>query len=827
MPGDAAGLSGYRVLDLTDERGYLCGKILGDLGADVIKVEPPGGEPGRWTPPYVNDVPGAENSLVWWAYNTSKRSVTLDIASEAGRAEFLGLARKSDFVIESFAPGYLETIGLEYDDLVKVNPTLIGVSISGFGREGPHSRFKAPDIVLQAMAGYMNLVGEPERPPLRISIPQAYLHASNDAACGALMALWHREQTGQGQHVDVSAQECLAWETFSNHQYWDFQKAVPWRAEAGIALTPGSNRDSVFVPCKDGYVLYNLVGGKQARHTRAVLAWMDEDGMHDDVLAAYNWEIEVLSGQLTQEDRDRLREEMRELKKRVVPFLMTKTKRELFEGAIRRGFMLAPVSTTPDLLTEPHFRVRRFWKSVTYPETGTLRHAGAPFKMDSQPWRLKRAPHVGEHNAQVLGGKLRRLRRPEAVASARGGDVTEVFKGLKVLDLTWVTVGPRALRYLADHGATVIKIEAPDRPDIGRLVPPYRDQRPEADRSAWFANYNANRMGMAVDLSKPEGLDIAHRLIKWADVVVESYRPGVMPRLGLGYEKAKELNPGVIYASTSQLGQWGPSSQFGGYGHHAAAMCGFDDLTGWPDMVPSGVFWAYTDHIAPQFLIDAIVMALLEREKTGKGQYIDQSQNESAITFLASQLLDYQVNGRKAGRMGNRDPYAAPHGAFRCPGNDRWCVIAVSTDEEWRVFCHVTGMQALAEDKRFKTHEGRKANEDELERLIEAWTVNRTAEEVMARLQGAGIAAGVVQNAKDVDTDPQFVLRKHWLTFDHPVMGPHQVDALPPKFSKTPARVYRPDPCLGEHNMQVCTEILGMTDEEFVGLLEKGVFGVG
>jgi len=824
-----AGLAGYRVLDLTDDRGFLCGKILGDLGADVIKVEPPGGEPGRWTPPFYEDKPHPERSLVWWAYNTSKRSVTLDIASADGRGEFLDLVKKSDFIIESSAPGYLSSIGLEYRDVIAVNPAIIMVSISGFGQEGAYARFKAPDIVLQAMSGYMNLVGEADRPPLRVSIPQAYLHASNDAACGALIALWHREKTGEGQWVDISAQECLTWETFSNHQYWDLRKVIPWRAEAGVALTPGATRDNIFMPCKDGYVLYNLVGGKQAHHTRAVLAWMDEEGMHDEVLSAYNWEIDVLAGQLTQEDRDRLRDEMRDMKTRLVPFYQTKTKRQLFAGAISRRFMLAPVCTTPDLLKEPHFKARKFWQTLNYPGIKRrLVHPGAPFKMENQPYRIRRrAPSTGEHNAEILGGKLRSLPARKTAPTADGGDINEVFKGLKVLDLTWVTVGPRAIRYMADHGATVVKIEAPDRPDIGRLVPPYKDEKPEADRSAWFANYNVNRMGMAVDLSKPEGLEIARRLLKWADVVVESYRPGVMPRLGLGYEAAKELNPRIIYASTSQLGQSGPSSQFGGYGHHAAAMCGFDDLTGWPDRVPSGVFWAYTDHIAPQFLIDAIIMALLEREKTGRGQYIDQSQNESAILFLTTQLLDYQVNGRTAERMGNRDLYAAPHGAFRCKGNDRWCVIAVESDEEWRVFCQVTGLTALTQDKRFRTLKGRKDNEDELERLVETWTVNLTAEEVMVRLQGAGIAAGVVQNAQDVDIDPQFVLRKHYLTFDHPVMGLHQVDSLPPKFSKTPARQYRPDPCLGEHNAYVCTEILGMTDEEFVGLMEKGVFGTG
>ncbi len=820
------GLRKFRVLDLTDDKGFLCGKILGDLGADVIKIEPEGGDSARFLPPFYGDTPDPEQNLLWWAYNTSKRGIVLDIESQCGRSKFLDLVNRSDIVLESFSPGYMAKLGLSYEELCVANPQIIMVSISPFGQEGPYSQFKAPDIVCQAMSGYINLVGDPDRPPLRISVSQSYLHAGNEAAVGALIALWHREKTGVGQYVDISAQECLTWETFSNHQFYYFRGVSPWRAEAGTALTPGFTRESQFMPCKDGYVLFNLTAGAQGRHTRAFLQWMDECGMHDEVLSSYNWEMSRSNGQTTQEERDRVREEMKSLKQRTLPFLATKTMRELFEGAIERGFMLAPLWVTTDILREEHFKMRNFWQTLSYPQMGEkLVHPGITIKMKGNTFRVRRrAPKIGEHNAEILSN-IKKLKRYNLTATPISEKDTEVFKGLCVLDLTWVTVGPRSIRYFADHGATVVKIEAPDRPDIGRAVAPHKDEKPEPDRSAWFANYNVNRQGMAIDLTKPAGLKIARQLADWADVIVESYRPGVMNRLGLGYDDIKKTNPGVIYASTSQFGQDGPFSQFGGYGHHAAAICGFDDLTGWPDRTPSGVFWAYTDHIAPQFLVSAIITALFEREKTGIGQYIDQSQNESSLQFLAHQLLDYQVNGRVAVRMGNRDLQMSPHGVFRCQGTDRWCVIAVGSNEEWRVFCRVTGLRELECDQRFGTLQSRKDNEDELERLVEAWTAGLSAEEVMMKLQTAGIAAGVVENAKDQDTDPQFIKRQHYLTYDHPVMGLHQVDALPPKFSKTPARQYRPAPCLGEHNQQVCTEILKMTDEEFVALLADGVFG--
>jgi len=826
--GIEGGLSGYRALDLTDSRGFLCGKILADLGADVIKVEPPGGDPSRSLGPFYHDEPDPERSLLWWAYNTSKRGITLDLTTQEGRTAFLELVRKADFVIESFTPGRMAELGLGYEDLSAANPGLIMVSISGFGQEGPYARHRAPDIVCTAMAGYMNLVGKTDRPPLRISLPQAYLHASNDAATGALMALWHRKKTGVGQWVDVSAQECMAWECFSNHVYLTLRGVVPARADAGNAsLTPGQPPLPVLFPCKDGHVLFTPAIGVQGAKSREFVAWMDAEGMANDLLRGFDWDTSAAAvGELPEEEREQFRQDLRArllaARESFLPFLMTKTREELFQQAVARAFLLAPVYRAHDALTNRHFIARGFWQMVRHPELDeTFPYPGAPFVAGGIPYRIRRrAPLIGEHNDEVLG--------EEAVASAHipdGPSGDEIFEGLKVVDMTWVTVGPRALRYFADHGATVIKIEAPERPDIGRAVPPFKDELPGPDRSGWFALYNANKLATTIDLTRPEGVGLARRLIQWADVLVESFRPGVMKKMGLDYDSVRDLNPGLVYVSTSQLGQTGPHSQFGGYGHHAAAMTGFDDLTGWPDRTPSGVFWAYTDHIAPQYLVDAVIVALLQRRRTGRGQYIDQSQNESALQFLAPAFLDYAINGRITTRNGNRDRYTSPHGAFRCQGEDRWCVIAVETDRDWQALCHVMGRHDLVKDTRFATLTAAKEHEDELERIVEAWTLGMSAEMVMSRLQQAGVAAGIVANAEDVHCDPQLRLRKHFLRFDHPVIGLHDVDALPPRFSRTPARAYRREPCLGEHNAYVCTEIMGMSDEEFVRLLQEGVFG--
>lgn len=822
----AFGLSGYRALDLTDEKGFLCGKILADLGADVIKVERPGGDPSRNLGPFYHDEPHPEKSLLWWAYNTSKRGITLDLTTKDGRETFLGLVKDSDFVIESFTPGHMAKLGLDYEELYKVNPRIIMVSISGFGQDGPYAHYKAPDIVCMAMSGYMNLLGDPDRPPLRITIPQAYLHAANDAAAGSLIALWYRETTGLGQWVDVSAQECMAWQTFNNYVYWDFEGLNRCRGGPFGSLPSGQIMPAVFA-CKDGYVLLTAGRGRDGRRTRRLVEWMEEQGMADDLLRETDWETNPSVTGLSEKEREQLIEQALERTRSFEPFLLSKTKKELFEQAISRGILMAPINSIQDVVQEEHYRARGFWQTIEHPEVGDkITYPGAPFIAPDNPYRIrKRAPLIGEHNDEILRGEPPAPKDQIITPEGERGDATEAFKGLKVVDFTWHIVGPRFTRYLADHGATVVKIEAPEFFDGSRLNPPYKDNIVDVNRSGYMALYNSNKYGMTIDLNKAEGVALVKRLIEWADILVQSYRPGLMKRWGLDYDSVKDLNPRLIYINTSMLGQFGPRHLYAAYGHHGVAIAGFDDITGWPDRMPNGAFWAYTDHVAPQFLATAVVTALLERRRTGKGQCIDQSQVESALQFLAPALLDYAVNGRIASRDGNRDPYAAPHGAYRCAGKDRWCVIAVFTNEEWQAFCHAIGQPKLIEDKRFATLKLRKENEDELDRLVEEWTSNLPPEMVMSMLQQAGVAAGVVETAEDMHHDPQFKHRNHFLTFDHPVMGAHPVNALPPKLSKSPAKQYRPVPCLGEHNAYVCTEILGMSDEEFVGLLQAGVFG--
>jgi benzylsuccinate CoA-transferase BbsF subunit len=401
----------------------------------------------------------------------------------------------------------------------------------------------------------------------------------------------------------------------------------------------------------------------------------------------------------------------------------------------------------------------------------------------------------------------------------------QALEGIKVADFSWIIAGPSIAMWLAHHGAEVIRIESLTRPDELRSYGPFKDGVSNINRSGTFANYNCNKYGMVLNLNHSKGVGVAKRIVAWADVVVENFTPGTMEgKWGLGYEKIRKIKPNIIMVSTSPLGQTGPEARQAGLGLELASRTGFTHFVGWPDQEPVGLAYPYHDTVTPPMSVIAIMAALDYRRRTGKGQYIDLSQHEVAIQHLSPAILDYTVNRREGGRIGNRHPCAAPHGAYRCRGDDRWCTIAVFTDDEWVAFCKVIGKSAWTEDPKFATLLARKENEEELDRLVEVWTVNFPPEEVMNKMQAAGVAAGVIQNGKDLVEDPQLEHRHHYWYSNNHETGSFLFQGPPFKLSETPAELRMPAPSLGEHTEYVCTQILGMSDDEFVELLTEGVF---
>ncbi|MFN0091149.1 MAG: CaiB/BaiF CoA transferase family protein, partial [Acidimicrobiales bacterium] len=417
-----------------------------------------------------------------------------------------------------------------------------------------------------------------------------------------------------------------------------------------------------------------------------------------------------------------------------------------------------------------------------------------------------------------------RTRRPPGAPAGEGGpalDGRPALEGLKVVDLTWVYAGPLATRVLAEHGATVVKIEGPGRPDAGRggggaLA---GDHGPEA--SLQFASMNADKLGLALDLNTPAGREVLVDLARWADVLVESYTPGVMDAWGLGADALHAANSELIVLSTSLMGQSGPLRGFAGFGNLAAAVCGFYELTGWPDRAPAGPFLAYTDYLAPRLTTAVLLAALERRAREGGGERIDFSQAEAAIHFLAPALVEHEVLGAARGRLGNDDSALSPHGVFPCAGDDAWVAVVCETDEQWRALTALVDGPALAG----LGAEARLARRDELAALVAGWTGRRSAAEAEAALIEAGVPAHRVQNSGECWADPQLAHLGHWRRVPHPKHGSVVIEGPRVRLSRSPAGPHRAGPLLGEHNELVLRDLLGYDDDRIAQLIVDGALG--
>lgn len=401
---------------------------------------------------------------------------------------------------------------------------------------------------------------------------------------------------------------------------------------------------------------------------------------------------------------------------------------------------------------------------------------------------------------------------------------SQALEGIMVADFSWVVAGPMTTKFLADHGATVVRVESTRHPCPSRSSTPYKDGVSGIDRSGWFAFINANKYSLALDLSHPRANEVTKRLVAWADIVTESLTPGAMEKLGLTYEELRKIRPDTIMLRTSQQGQTGPHATMPGYGVQLSGLTGFTHVTGYPDREVMQPFGAYNDLVTPYFCATALIAALEYRRKHGEGLLLDVSQYEAGLQFLTVPLLNFTANARASNRMGNRDYAAVPHNAYRCRGDDEWCAISVSSSEEWFAFCDAIGNPAWIADSRFSTLPARKLHEDEIDRLVEEWTCNYTADEVMTIMQTAGVASGVVKKPKDIREDVQLRERGFFWQMDHRELGvfAHLGEAF--RMSGTPAEPRKPAPCLGEDTYYACTTFLGLSDSEFAELMEAGVF---
>lgn len=396
---------------------------------------------------------------------------------------------------------------------------------------------------------------------------------------------------------------------------------------------------------------------------------------------------------------------------------------------------------------------------------------------------------------------------------------------LNVLEFGHAMAGPLISGYMAYLGAKVIKVESRKSPDLTRFTATlYKDGIPGLNRGTSFQVANASKYGFSLNLKHPRAPEIMRLLVAWADVLVENHAPGWIAKQGYGYQELSQIHPDIIVVSASLQGQDGPHARQPGFGYMLNALSGQVELTGWPDRPGVMLPIPWSDFITPWFGVLAVMSALDYRRRTGKGMYIDLSEYESSLAFLPVTILDYTVNGRQLTRQGNASHRGAPHGVYRCKGDDRWCAIAISSDEEWLRFCQATGHLEWGKDPRFHSPSSRVEHNVELDRLVETWTINYEAEEIMQRLQSIEVAAGIVQNSQDIlERDLQVKERQFFQRLANSEIGPALHRGSPIRFSSIPT-VLKPAPCLGEHTEYICTQILGMLPEEYQKLKEEGLF---
>ena len=803
-------LSPYRVLDLSDERGIVAGMILADLGADVIAIEEPGGNPARRRGPFAE----SGESLLWEAWARNKRSLTADIETEEGRTLLRDLARGADILIESDDPGAMAARRLGYADLAKVNPALIYVSISAFGQDGPKASYAATDLTVAAASGPLSQSGDKDRAPLRVSLPQTFLHAGAEAAGAALIALRERHRSGLGQRIDVSAQAAYAIATQSAILSAAINAAPYERSARGVRA--GEFEIQLYWPAKDGFVSVALLfGSAVGPFTARLMDWVFEAGFCDEAMRDQDW----VSYPLIPTEPEEL-SEYDAICASVEALTTSLTKAELLQEALERRCLVAPVNTVADVAASEQLAAREYWREVErsdHSAGGSVRHPGPFAKLSASPIAYRRpAPAAGEHSSEVLSEI-----RPGRPGSDGLGVDGAPLAGLKVLDLMWVMAGPATTRVLADYGATVLRVESSRRLDTGRTLGPHsNDLATEIEASAFFNNMNAGKQMVTLDPGDPAGREVLLDLVRWADVLTESFSPRAMAGWDLGYETLRRVNPELIMLSSCLMGQSGPLAMFAGFGNLAAAMAGFTSMAGWPDRPPAGAFGAYSDYLAPRFTVATLMAALEHRDRTGEGQYIDLSQSEAAAHFLTPALLKFAIDGEVWTPDGNNDAQMAPHGVYPAAGDDEWVAIAARDDADWAALAAELGGD-LVFDTALATLAGRLDQRERLDAVLSAWTAGRSGQETMELLQARGVPSHPVLRSRDLVADPQLLHRNHFLELANP-NGAMVVEGSRVIFSRTPAIRHSQSALMGWANDKMLREILGYDDERIVQIVAAG-----
>ncbi|MCC6238267.1 MAG: CoA transferase [Dehalococcoidia bacterium] len=829
-----APLEGVRVIEACGPIGHYAGRLLADLGADVVKVEPPSGDPGRGHPPFLDGAPHLEGSLPFLLLNANKRGVTLDLETEAGRGRFLELIAGADVLIDDWQPHDLARLGLDGGRIEEAAPTLIRCSITGWGLSGPRADWASADIVGVAMSGVMRLAGFPGGPPEQLPDAQGYHCASITAAAGIAAAILHRDATGEGQTVEVSMQEALSMAQETAMMTWDIlgtnRERTGTRAALGVDM-PGLGLHEA----ADGHV-YMMASGTAGSGFAGLLQWMTDEGAAEDLheepyasFIAHSMDratvVSLLASEATRAETDA---RLSHVVAVVHRFIASRPKQWLYEEGQARRVLIGMVSTPEDIARSPQLAARDWWQALADPARGrTLTYPGVPWRLLGTPASLRRpAPTLGEHNTEVLGEPV----RPRPVRASTGSTASTAstegarpLDGVRVLDLTWFGAGPIATRALASLGADVIRVETAKRPDGLRVAAPRPAGATSLNVSGYYNNFNSDKRSIALDLTTPRGHELGLELVRWADVFMTNMTNRAVAKIGMDGATVSAANPSIIALYQPMQGLTGPHAEFQGFGAILSTICGVNHLAGFEVNPPAGVGSNYPDYVVnPLQGVTALIAAIRHRRRTGEGQLIDMSQLESSTAAMSGPLFATMNSEYRHARLGNRVLHAAPHGAYPLAGADEWLVIACLDEAQWRALARACGHEEWATDPRFAHLEARKAHEDELDALVGTWTAALDGLEAMERLQSAGVPAGLAQRASAVLADPHLGERGYFVYLDHAEAGRRAYDGPPFRLSRTPARLERPAPMLGEHTFEVASTVLGLRADEVAALIADG-----
>ncbi len=863
-------LAGIRVLEVGGGvSGPFAAKLLADYGADVLKVEPPKGDHARRHGPFPDDTPHPERSALFLYLNTNKRGIVLDLEQPDGRATFRRLAADADVLIENLPPGTLTGWGLSHATLATDNPRLVTVSLTPFGQDGPYAGHAATNLTVFATGGQMAMTGDPDREPLKNAGYQAEYQLGLNGFSAAAIALVGARAGGRGQHVDVSAQECMV---------SVLEGSLNTHAYTGRFL--GSRRGNTMsaaiaiYECADGYLgvhamprnlpfLLDLMGLSELLEDERFRTPAARLEHNDDLLAVFmGW----AAGQ---------------------------HKRDVYERAGHQRAPVAYVHGLQDLRESPQLAARGYWTEIDHPETGPLVYPGAPFRMSDSPWRGGRSPLLGEHgmgdgewlselgdahapSAPVgpsTGAAASPLTPPDRSASPRpitqhpspntdpsgrrasmSGDARLPLASVRVLDLTMVWAGPYGTRILGDMGAEVIKIEAINFYDQLRnlgFLPPGTDAA--WNKAAYFNHNNRDKLGCTLDLASESGRTLFLELVKTADVVVENYRAEVMDRLKLDYAALRAVKPDVILVSMPGHGKSGPEKDYVAYGTNIEQLAGLVSLSGYLGGGPQKTGISYGDPMSGVAMAGAVAAAIMHRDRTGRGQYVELAQRELLMSVIGEYLVAYSMNGRQPPPLGNRHPFHAPHGVYPCtldptslppapviPGQaaregvdgdappitgEGWVAIACADDAQFAALCEVMGRPELARDGRFAGERVRYLNQDELDAIIAAWTAERDKDDIVALLQAKGVPSAPVLSVPEVLHDPHLRARGFFERVTHADAGTWDMEGPVYRLSASPAHIRINAPRFGEHNAYVLGHLLGRAYSELQDLERLDVIG--